>query len=216
MLDFGDIGQYQENNRLEAKMAVGGFPHSLWETYSAFANTLGGIILLGVEELPDKSFHAVQLPDAQMLVDTFWQQVNNKKIASVNLLKPEQVRIVQVDGKPIVLIEVPCAAQWQRPVYVGGDMYQGTYRRTGEGDYRCTRQEVERMLQQQQAHTFATDDEWEKIQLVQYITDHVTINVFEAAKLLQCSVWQAWRILRQLQRENILERVHWWTYRLKR
>lgn len=215
MLDFGDISQYQENNRLEAKQAVGGFPHSLWETYSAFANTLGGIILLGVEELPDKSFHAVQLPNPQMLVDTFWQQVNNKKIASVNLLQPEQVRIVQADGLPIVMIEVPCAAQWQRPVYVGGDVYQGTYQRTGEGDYRCMREEVEQMLQQQQAHTFTTDDEWERIQLVQYITDHVAISVTEAAKLLGCSRWQAWRILQELRNENILERVNWWTYRLK-
>lgn len=216
MLDWNALGQYQENNRLEAKQAVGGFPHSLWETYSAFANTLGGLILLGVEELPDKSFHAVHLPNPQALVEIFWQQVNNPQIASINLLQPEQVQIVQTGGESVVLIEVPRAAQWQRPVYVGGDMYQGTYRRTGEGDYRCSRAEVAQMLQWQQQHTFADDDEWERIQLVQYMTDHVTISVTEAAKLLGSSWWQAWRILRQLRLDNILERVHGWTYQLKR
>lgn len=149
MLAFEEISHYQENNRIEAKRASGGFPHSLWETYSSFANTVGGLILLGVEEYKDKSFHPVDLPDPGWLVEEFWKQVNDPKIVNRNFLEPERVRIVEAEGKPIVLIEVPRANRKERPIYIGSSVFQGTYKRTGEGDYRCSREEVEQMLYEQ-------------------------------------------------------------------
>ena len=93
MIDLSNLSQYRENNRIEAKKALGGLPHSIWETYSAFANTLGGLLLLGVEELADKSLHAVDLPDPERLVKEFWDQVNNPNKASVNILSSKDVTI---------------------------------------------------------------------------------------------------------------------------
>ena len=85
MIDFQELGKYRENNRIEAKRAVGGLPRSIWETYSAFANTVGGVILLGVEEGPDKTLHSVRLPDPEGLAEDFLVLVNDPAVARVNL-----------------------------------------------------------------------------------------------------------------------------------
>ncbi len=144
MIDFRHLEQYRENNRIEAKKALGGLPHSIWETYSAFANTLGGIILLGVEELKDKTLHTVDLPDPEKMVKEFWDMVNNPNKASVNVLLDRDVKIEEVNGDHIIVISVPRASRFERPVYVEGNPLN-TYRRDGEGDYRCTEEELRAM-----------------------------------------------------------------------
>ncbi len=145
MIDFSDIRKYRENNRIEAKKALGGLPKSIWETYSAFANTYGGMILLGVEELEDKSFRSVDLPDPEKLIKEFWDIVNNPNKASVNILSSKDVFVQEVDGNHIVVIHVPRAERSYKPVYVDGNPLC-TYRRNGEGDYRCTWEEYQAMV----------------------------------------------------------------------
>ena len=145
MIDFCNLEKYRENNRIEAKKALGGLPRSIWETYSAFANTHGGIILLGVEEWADKSLHTVDPPDPERLIREFWEIVNNPEKTSVNILSSKDVFVQEVDGDHIVVINVPRAERTYKPVYVDGNPLC-TYRRNGEGDYRCTKEEYQAMV----------------------------------------------------------------------
>nr|WP_317323358.1 ATP-binding protein [uncultured Flavonifractor sp.] len=146
MFDFTQISRYRENNRLEAKLATGGLPHSIWETYSAFANSYGGVILLGVEELPDRSLRVQGLLDPQGMVEELIAGLDDPAVVSINLLGEEDIQILHVDGGDIVAVMVPMAPRDQLPVYIGRDLRRGSYRRSGDGDYHCTQAELNAML----------------------------------------------------------------------
>ncbi len=142
MIDFANLENYKEDNRIEAKKAIGGLPHSIWETYSAFANTLGGVILLGVEELSDKSLNPIDLPDPEDLIEELWHGLNDPRKVSANILSKENVYVKSAEGKRIVVIEVPCADGDRFPVYINGDPKE-SYQRKGEGDYKFSKEELE-------------------------------------------------------------------------
>ena len=141
-----ELARYRENGYVEAKEALGGLPESLWETYSAFANAEGGVILLGVGENPDHSFRILELLDPEELLEDFWAIVRNPEYVSVNLLKEEDVQILREEGKCIIAIFVPEAPPEEKPVHLLRDPWRHSYRRVGEADKRCSREEVEQML----------------------------------------------------------------------
>ena len=146
MFDFTQISHYRENNRLEAKLATGGLPHSIWETYSAFANSYGGVILLGVEELPDHSLQVRGLLDPDEMADEFRAMLDDPAVVSANILADGDIRVTDTGEGAIIVIEVPPAPRDLLPVYLGKDPFTGSYRRSGDGDYHCTWAEVVTML----------------------------------------------------------------------
>lgn len=147
MLDLSHMSQYRESNRLEAKLATGGLPESIWETYSAFANTYGGVILLGVEELPDRTLRIQGLLNPEDMREELLTMADDPEVASVNLLTRAQVQVSHTPQGAVLAVHVPRAGADVRPVYVGGNLYRGTYRRVGDADMHCTKAEVDAMLQ---------------------------------------------------------------------
>lgn len=148
--EIRQILQYGEHISLECKEAKNALPKSVWETYSAFANTSGGLILLGVKEerMMDEAEHRFCISgvfDADKLIQDFWNTLNSEKV-NVNILVDSDIEELQVDGETIVSIKVPQADYKQKPVYINGNPIKGTFKRRHEGDYHCSEDEVKAML----------------------------------------------------------------------
>lgn len=144
-MNIRDILWDGERVTLECKKAKKGVSNSLWDTYSAFANTYGGTILLGVvehmdEHDKDKRFEIVGVEDADKIRKDLWNIVNSKEKVNVNLLHDDDIQTIDFDGKEIIAINVPRADYTVRPVYINNNLSRGTFKRNHEGDYHCTEQ----------------------------------------------------------------------------
>ena len=110
----------KENYEIEYKSAKEGFPmKEFWKTYSAFANTNTGFIILGVKEKSDGLL--IEGLDEEAIISyqkTFWNNCNNRNTISVNLLTNDDVRTINIVGKTVLVFRIPFAERTKRPVYV--------------------------------------------------------------------------------------------------
>lgn len=146
-----------ENAVIEYKSAKGGLPASLWETYSSFANSNGGIIVLGIKE---KNGHLTSDNLTEDILSTykknFWDIVHNRAKVSATLVKENDVTIENWQSSPILVINVPRARFDQRPVFLNHNPFGNTYVRSNEGDYLCSDEDVRIMFAdaESQDHSF--------------------------------------------------------------
>ncbi len=137
-------GVYQggESNVLEFKSALKGLPLSIWDTYSAFANTSGGRIIIGIDDKTGR-VEGVTKPDVR--IQELWNNLNNPQVVNRNILREENIRTYDADGRTLIIMDVPRADRFLRPVY-HRNMETGTFKRNGEGDFVCRLTEVAAML----------------------------------------------------------------------
>lgn len=151
LLDNDAISEnvYWEFKKAAGRDGSGEMPISFFETYSAMANTDGGIVVLGVEEHPRGHFILQGIQNTDYVLKSLWDNLHNPTKVNVNILRDEMVEIRNLHGKNVILISVPRADRYTRPVYVGENPFIGTYRRNYDGDYRCDEQTVKRMIADQ-------------------------------------------------------------------
>ncbi len=138
---------------MECKKAANKVPESVYETYSSFANTRGGIIVLGVEEDKIKEntrerFIVRGVNNPRKLREDFWNTINSQKV-NVNILVDDDVYVVEQEDISLMVIHVPRADYTMRPVYKGDNPFKGTFKRNHEGDYHAKEYEVRAMIRDQ-------------------------------------------------------------------
>ena len=148
--DIKDMMLYGERINVEYKEAFNELPKSFWETYSSFANTIGGQIVLGIKEHRTKStlqerFEIQGVNNAAKILKTLWDTVNSDKV-NRNILLDENVETIDYDGKQLIVVTIPMANYTERPIYINRNILGGAYKRNYEGDYHCTDDEVRAML----------------------------------------------------------------------
>ena len=148
--DIRIILEMGERLTLECKKAEGQLPKSVWETYSSFANTVGGTILLGISENlsetnPEKRFEVIGVDDPKKMKKDLFDTLNSNKV-NRNILTDSDAEIIDYEGRSVLYIHVPQADYRQRPIYINGNMMRGSFKRNYEGDYHCTEDDVKAMI----------------------------------------------------------------------
>lgn len=143
--------EWKEGPQLEFKESREKLTSDLWETYSAFANTEGGVIVLGVSDKGE----ILGIPNAERQMHDLVNTLNNESKVSLNLCnQPGNIIRVREEGKELVLIRVPAAAVKDKPVYLNGHM-EKCYVRQNEGDYECKKADLAQMVRDANTATYS-------------------------------------------------------------
>lgn len=125
-----DLTVLAESVELECKLATGQggrgkLPDDFWATYSAFANTHGGVVVLGVKEIAD-GFELKGVPEPDRLITDLFNNLNNPQKVSANLLRDQDVQKLALPGGTVIVVRIPQANRKDRPVYL---FYRKVYRK---------------------------------------------------------------------------------------
>ncbi len=150
---LADIQLLRESVDLECKLArgrdgQGALPEDFWPTYSAFANTGGGVVVLGLRERSG-SFEVEGIANVAKVRKELFDGLNNRQKVSINLLSDADVTELALPEGTLLVICIPRASRKQRPVFLRGNPMGHTYLRLNEGDRTVADEDVKRMLAEQ-------------------------------------------------------------------
>ncbi|MDD3052555.1 MAG: ATP-binding protein [Candidatus Cloacimonetes bacterium] len=150
-----------EAKRATGKSGNGQVPADFYPTYSGMANTLGGTVVFGLEEIHTKEgetrFKVAGIKNPEKVIDQLFSTLNNRSKVSLNLITNDHIKIVPVLDTSIIKITIPRAEREQKPIYLNQNPINHTYIRNGSGDNLAREEDVRLMIRE--ASTQTTDAE---------------------------------------------------------
>ncbi len=127
----------------EVKEASGGIPKSMWETVSAFSNTAGGWIILGVKEIKSEngnSYRVIGVDNKEKMEQDVVTTLRSR--SKFNAVISCHAHRYSIEGKDVLAFEIPLSPH--RPVAIKstGEVFI----RTGSGDVLAADLEVDAIV----------------------------------------------------------------------
>lgn len=126
----------------ECKEALNKLPENVWETVSAFSNTSGGWIVLGIKQ-NGKRFDVQGVNDAEKIESDFLNTIRSGQKFNIRLTA--KARKYSIDGKTVLAFYLPSSPV--KPIYSKNT--SNTFIRSGSGDCRATEAEVMALMRDQ-------------------------------------------------------------------
>ncbi len=138
-LDEKQLKQIREDSHTELKESGRKIPDSLYETYSSFSNTGGGVIYLGIKEGKFNEIVGLSNPDEQK--KALISALHSKSKVNYCGVSDSDIQILDINGKKIIRFLVKEAPIEAKPVYIDGNLSK-SYVRIGDGDFLMSEDEI--------------------------------------------------------------------------
>ncbi len=136
----------KEDICIEYKTCENELPKTFWETYSAFANTNGGIIVLGVKELNHGGPYKITgVKNPTKIKTDLWNAVHNKQKVSSNIIDTDDVIELTFFGKKVIQVRVREAGHEKKPIYIDNNRGK-SFTRTDDGDRKLTDEQYKYLI----------------------------------------------------------------------
>ena len=174
-MDKKEIENLRESSTVELKKCADKLPASIWETYSAFANSEGGDIYLGVEERKRAKNFISGISNPQSVLQAFTATVNNSLKVSRNVLNSQDIELAEIDDKTIMHIHVRGANLREKPVYLNNNPFL-SYKRLGDSDCLMSLDEVLSLMND--SMPFSRDQEANRVGVVFADLSKITLKKY--------------------------------------
>lgn len=132
-----------ETDRYEAKRCQSKLSKDVWESVSAFANTAGGILFLGLDE--NENFTVTPGFNPEATLDQFITGIGDGGKDGVRIENPPQYRpsIMEFEGSQLLVIEIDECLPSQKPCHIAGrSLNTGSYKRVWNKDIQLSATEL--------------------------------------------------------------------------